>query len=101
CFSATASFGAALALTAIGAVAIRSTKTRAQLPLAAIPLLFAAQQASEGALWLVLNAAKHHQTDAAVVRVFLFFALFVWPAYVPFALLPLQRTRARSLGLAS
>lgn len=100
CFSAGASFGAATALAAIGGLSVRSASSRSHLPLAAIPLLFAAQQASEGALWLVLDHASFGKSDTWIVRVFLFFALFVWPAYVPAAFLAIERVRARRVALA-
>jgi hypothetical protein len=87
CFSAHASFGAAFVLGAIGVVAIREARrTRAAFSLAAIPMLFAAQQATEGLLWTVLSSAQWGKSDTSLGRVFLFFALALWPAYVPFAL---------------
>jgi hypothetical protein len=104
CFSAQASFAAAAVLSAIGVVSVRSAPSRAHAPLAAIPLLFAAQQASEGALWLVLDHAAFGKSDTAIARVFLFFALFVWPVYIPLSLVPIERDRVRSrvlIGLAA
>ena len=55
CFSATASFSAATVIGGIGAVTIWKTARPGYvrvLPFAAIPLLFAAQQVTEGFLWL-------------------------------------------------
>lgn len=106
CFSAHASFGAALVLGAIGVVAVRAAKRKAReadaphaflavLPLATVPILFAAQQATEGWLWLVLSSAPWGKSDSPLGRVFLFFALAVWPAYIPFALACVERSRAR------
>jgi hypothetical protein len=85
CFSATASFSAAIALLGLGAWSIRVAAPRAR-PLAAVPLLFSMQQASEGLVWLAVNRAPFGVTHAAIVEVFLFFAVFVWPAYLPVAL---------------
>lgn len=101
CFSAQASFGASAALAGIGVLSVRSAPSRAFVPLAAIPLVFAAQQASEGALWLALDRAPFGRSDTSIARVFLFFALFVWPAYLPFALLAIERVAARRRVLAA
>ncbi len=101
CFSAHASFGAAIALGAIGVLAVRAAPTRRHLPLAAIPLLFAAQQACEGALWLELDAAPFHLSDTPLVRAFLFFALLVWPAWVPFALACVEPVRTKRNALVA
>jgi len=86
CFSARASFSAAVVLGAIGIHAVRAAPTRRHLGLAAIPLLFAAQQACEGALWLALEREPFHVGGTPLARAFLFFALMVWPAWVPAAL---------------
>ncbi len=95
CFSARVSFGAAVALSAIGVVAVRSVRSRRLVPLASIPFLFAAQQACEGGVWLVLERAPFHVQSTPLARAFLFFALFVWPAYVPAALFFVEPARAR------
>jgi len=95
CFSARASFGAAIALTAIGAFSLKSARAPRHTALAAIPLLFAAQQACEGAVWLVLERAPYHVESTPLARAFLFFALFVWPPYIPFALLLVEHIQKR------
>ncbi len=51
CFSAAASFSAAAVCGGIGAAALRRAGKR-DLMLAAIPIIFAAHQALEGAVWL-------------------------------------------------
>ncbi len=99
CFSARASFGAAAALGAIGALSVRGAPTRRHLGLAAVPLVFAGQQACEGAVWLALDAAPFHVESTPLARAFLFFALFVWPLYVPSALALVERVRARRTAL--
>ncbi len=99
CFSARASFVAAAALTVIGVVSIRGAQSRRHAPLAAIPLLFAAQQACEGVVWLVLERAPYHVASTPLARAFLFFALFVWPPYVPVALALVEGIRARRVLL--
>lgn len=70
------------------------------MPLAATPLLFAAQQACEGAVWLVLERSPFGRSDTGLLRAFLFFALLVWPAYLPPALLVLEKVKRRRAALA-
>jgi len=91
CFSATASFVASGVLGAIGVASVRIAPSRRHLTLAAIPLIFAAQQACEGALWMTLAHEPFHVGGTPLARAFLFFALFVWPAYVPLSLWIVER----------
>ena len=59
CFSAGASFGASAILGTIGIVTLKKAKTTNQIPFASIPLLFGAQQAAEGALWIGLSSGNN------------------------------------------
>ncbi len=86
CFSATASFSAASITAVIGVATLGQVKQARELPLAAIPLLFAFQQAIEGALWLRLPGSGG-STVAALSMCFLVFAKVLWPAYVAPAVL--------------
>ena len=80
CFSPEASFavGAALVPTAAYCARAAWAKDPRLLPVALIPLAFAAQQAAEGVVWLGLHAGDPAQTRAGAL-VFLFFALAFWP----------------------
>jgi hypothetical protein len=100
CFSASASFVAAGTLAIIGAATVRAAPSKRFVPLAAIPLLFAAQQACEGALWMTLARTPFHVGGTPNARAFLFFALFVWPAWVPFSLFLIEddEKKKRVLG---
>ncbi len=100
CFSASVSFAAAAFLGAQGVVAIRAAPTRRHLPLAAIPLVFAIQQACEGMLWRQLEATPFKKADSPFGYLFLFFAFAIWPAYLAICLALLERTRRR-LGLGT
>lgn len=84
CFSATASFGSAALLLVGGALctthAIKNDKS--YLLLAITPLLFALQQASEGAVWIGHNENLISLTKASSI-LFLFFALFFWLIWIP------------------
>jgi hypothetical protein len=83
CFSPEASLAVGGALVPAGAYCARAAlaKSPRLLPLALVPLAFAAQQVAEGFVWLGLRHG-----DAARVRsaalVFLFFALAFWPFWV-------------------
>jgi hypothetical protein len=83
CFSAEASFTAAAVLAIVGSVTVVTARGRL-VPLAATPLLFAAQQAAEGVLWVASNQGRldHPAADAALA-VYLIFAFAVWPVWIP------------------
>jgi hypothetical protein len=87
CFSATASFAAGAGLLGMGTLTLRSaqaTHDRRDLPLGAVPLLFALQQLIEGVVWLTLS------TDAPLLNsvmtyAYSIFSHVLWPVYVPLA----------------
>jgi hypothetical protein len=94
CFSMTASLTAGAALTVAGAVTVGSTRRRAELPLALIPLLFGLQQLTEGVVWWSLD---HDNATVNIVStvVYLLFAHVLWPLLVPFAVLSLEVVPSR------
>ncbi len=103
CFSATASLLTATVTGLSGAAAVSRTTERRELPLAAVPLFFAAQQAIEGALWLTLPVAPQGSTCQALTNSFLFLALIFWPLYAPLAAMAMERNplRRRLIGLCA
>jgi hypothetical protein len=82
CFSASASFTASGVLTVIGVGSVAQTKTKRGLMYAAVPLVFAVQQLIEGFEWL---APVGSAASVALAYGFLFFAVILWPTYVPIA----------------
>ena len=84
CFSMEASFTAAVVLGVAAIITFKKTSSPSQYFLAAIPLLFAIQQFSEGVIWFQLG---HHGEDHALLmnaeRSFLTFAFLVWPVWIP------------------
>jgi hypothetical protein len=84
CFSAEASFAAAAGLTAAGAVALRLAPDRRHRPYAAVPFLFAIQQALEGMLWLVLPDGSP-SVRTWLTHAYSAFSHVFWPVYVPIA----------------
>lgn len=97
CFSATASFTVSAVLAAVGAVALAGSDRRATHMLAAIPLLFAAQQVAEGIVWRTLGTES--LLHVACTDLFLGFALVVWPTWFPLALLRSEASAARRRSL--
>ncbi len=98
CFSATASFTAGTALTAVGGMTVHKSRGWVELPIALVPLLFGIQQLTEGALWLSL---RHDlpllQTWATYV--FSMFSHVLWPIFIPFAILLVETSRRRRKAL--
>ncbi len=87
CFSAQASFVAAITLTAIGIASIRQANDKTRL-LACMPLVFAIQQLAEGVIWLGPNS---HSSIPYAKNIFLIIAFFVWPLYIPIALFWIEK----------
>lgn len=109
CFSETASFVTAAVTIAAGATALIRAGRREELPLAATPVVFGAQQAVEGLLWVRVDAAHDGATEGALTVLFLLLAKVFWPIFAPIALLipepdPSRRrlmTICLAMGLAS
>lgn len=94
CFSASASFTASAILTGIGIYSIHKQKNTPEWPLGIIPFIFAIQQAVEGFLWLSLT--QWENAGATFLSgLFLFFAFFWWPAYMPWVAAKLETDPAR------
>jgi len=90
CFSATASFAVGSATAIAGLAAIRNVNSARALPLAAVPILFAAQQFIEGAMWLELGAGGGEERITALSYAYLIFAEVLWPAWIPLAVLLIE-----------
>jgi hypothetical protein len=86
CFSASASFSAGVILSAVGIATLKKVKKKYQLPFAGIPIVFAAQQITEGFLWLALQEPFSSSLGRVTTYLFLFFAQVVWPAWAPFSI---------------
>lgn len=95
CFSAPTSFALAATTAAIGIAALAQVRDVRQIPLAATPLLFAAQQTVEGTLWLLLTGAPESPAIAALTRTFLIFAEVLWPILTPLAVLLIETDHNR------
>lgn len=100
CFSAAASFSVAGLTAALGVACVRKARSWRETPLACFPLLFAAQQAIEGVLWLRLGGgADDTGAIAALSGAFLLFAQVLWPLLTPIGVLLVEPDRRRRLAL--
>ena len=86
CFSATASFSAGAFLVGVGTLTLKSARRPRELALAAIPLLFAIQQLSEGVIWLTFRY-EAPLLNTVMTHVYSFFSHVLWPVYVPVGVL--------------
>jgi len=89
CFSAAASFSAGAFLLGLGTLTWKSARRPRELPFAAIPLLFAIQQLTEGVIWLTF---RHEAPllNAVMTQVYSFFSHVLWPVFVPVAVLLIE-----------
>lgn len=95
CFSAAASFAAAAVTGGIGITVVARAQNGRDLPLASLPLFFAAQQLVEGGLWLTLPLAPESAVTSWLTHAFLAFALVFWPLFAPYAALSAEREPMR------
>lgn len=86
CFSAVGSFTLAGVLGGIGVVSLARNTPRRLRMFAAIPLIFAVQQAAEGVVWLTIASPSQATLHRIAVNAFLGIALVIWPMWSPFAL---------------
>lgn len=100
CFSATASFVTAGVTGAIGIVCLVRAADRRELALAAIPALFALQQAVEGLLWLTLPVAPAGGVATGLTLAFLLVAEVFWPIYAPLAAILVETEPRRRAAIA-
>ncbi len=101
CFSAEASFATGAGLLAAGTYCTAATRGRPSfLPLAVVPLLFGLQQIAEGFVWVGL-ANNDDTLMTAAALMFLAFALGLWPFWVPFSVLCLERRSGARQWLAA
>jgi len=98
CFSASASFTAGAVLSVIGIATLRQVKRPAEILFAAIPLLFALQQITEGLLWLDLQNAVA-LPKAWIVLIYSLFSHVIWPIIVPLSVSRLESVPWRKKAL--
>jgi hypothetical protein len=95
CFSATASFASSALLVSMGsAIYAKNTSVR-QKNFLVIPLLFGIQQAIEGILWLHFEHNSFSPLGNLSIYLFLFFALVIWPTWVPWSVFEMETNGRR------
>ncbi len=93
CFSASVSFAASGGLAVIGVASFRLANRKQKL-IAAIPFFFAIQQAFEGFQWITVSSG---QVSIMAAYGFMFFALLLWPLYIPVTVFVLDKKRRKVL----
>lgn len=95
CFSAGASITAGVLLTFVGVETLRKVHKPEQIAFASIPVVFAIQQFSEGAIWLTAGKPGLESMQAVATIVFLIMAQIVWPLLVPISVLLMENHKIR------
>ncbi len=97
CFSPQADFTAGTVITLVGVETLRRVRTRRELIVGALPLLFGLHQLVEGFVWLGLRGEVSPGLGDTAKQTYIVFAHAVLPALVPlgFTLLEPDRRRAR------
>jgi hypothetical protein len=95
CFSAGASITAGVLLTFVGTETLRKVHKPEQIAFASIPVVFAFQQFSEGALWLTIGKPGFEGIRATATIIFLIMAQVIWPLLVPIAVLLMENNKIR------
>lgn len=90
CFSATADLVAATAVAPVGLLALRWAPTRADLPLASLPLLFAVHQGIEALVWLGFDGRVSAELQHVAIAAYLVIAQVVLPLLVPIGVLAIE-----------
>lgn len=93
CFSAQASFTTSAVLLIVGLRTISQVQSPKQVMFAATPLLFSVQQLCEGILWLTLSHNTFPSLSVAMTYGFLFFALLIWPVWIPTTLCLIEKNK--------
>lgn len=100
CFSAAASFGAAVVLLPAGAASMyRAHKIdRRYLAICTLPFLFGLQQLTEGINWIASGRGYSSLVDQLSLA-YMFFAWLAWPVWIPFSIYFLEPSHRRPIYL--
>lgn len=100
CFSEPASYAVASACAIAGAYTVFKSPSPNHLPLAAVPLVFALQQVSEGLVWRALDQVAVLPASGWPATLFVFIATVFWPVFVPVSVLLAQEDGPRKRIIA-
>jgi len=101
CFSAEADFAVAAVVAPVGVASLRAAARPQELLLAALPLLLALHQLTEGVVWLGLEGDAPGGLRDAATRVYLAFAQVVLPVIVPLGILLTEPDRRRRAWMSA
>lgn len=101
CFSAQASFLAGTGLTTFGIYLLKQPHKKTDRYFFAIPLMFGIQQLCEGVVWISQMNPELAAYNIPARYSFLFFALVVWPTWIPFSILKMETNNKKGRCLAS
>ncbi|MDQ8045998.1 MAG: DUF6629 family protein [Solirubrobacteraceae bacterium] len=101
CFSPTADFVAAAALTPLAVATLRAAPTRRHLAIAALPAIFATHQFIEGFVWLGAQHSVSRGTFEAAIHLYLVIAQVLLPVFVPIAVMLTEPDKARRWLMAA
>lgn len=93
CFSPEADFAAAAVIGAIGVVTLRQVRTRRELIVGALPLLFATHQLIEAFVWLGKSGQVAPGVANAAQEAYVVFAYALLPIIVPIGFLLIEPSR--------
>ncbi len=97
CFSAGASFAGGALITAAGILTIRKNSDSSRRVFASMPLVFGAQQISEGFVWVALQSPGHDLMLKIATYTFLFAAVILWPSFVPASVFLMEKLKRRRM----
>jgi hypothetical protein len=95
CFSASANFIGSAVLGAIGVATVAEVKHRREVLFAAMPLLFALHQFTEGFVWLGLDGRLPSIATHDAAAAYILYAQGLLPFVFPLSILLLEPTRRR------
>jgi hypothetical protein len=101
CFSAEADFAVAAVVAPVGVATLRAAAGPQDLLLAALPLLLALHQLTEGVVWLGLEGRAPGGLRDAATRAYLAFAQVVLPVIVPLGILLTEPDRRRRAWMSA
>jgi hypothetical protein len=97
CFSATASFASSAAIAVVGVATLARTAHRKEWLFAAIPMLFAIHQFTEGAVWLGLDGSNALGGLAPWGFAYMLYAQGLLPLLIPLSIWLIEPGRRRRL----
>ncbi len=85
-------------MTTAGVATLSKVKSKKEIPLASIPIIFGIQQFIEGLLWVYIDSIT---LQKITTYLFLFFALLFWPVIMPLALRIIEKDKIKKLILTT